>query len=78
MENSTGKMASFFKKIILKMKKKRDGGRNLYIKRDLRVNQQITVNDPYLDLNSNKLGEKILTFQIIEHLNRGWIFDYIK
>ena len=57
MENSTGKMASFFNKNISKMKK-RDGGRNLYIKRDLRINQQITVNDPYLDLNSNKLGGK--------------------
>lgn len=29
-----------------------------HILRDLRVNQQIRVNDPCLDLNSNKLGGK--------------------
>lgn len=57
MENSAGEMAGFFNKNISKMEKK-DGGRNLYIKRNLRVNQQIIVNDPYLDLNSNKLGGK--------------------
>lgn len=47
-------MAGFFNKNIAKMKK-RDRGENLQIKRNLKVNQQITVNNLQI---LNKLGEK--------------------
>lgn len=52
MENSTGKNAYFPQQKHCKIIKKRWREKQ---RRDLKVNQQDTMSEPQLDLNSNKL-----------------------
>lgn len=59
-----------------KGEKKREMGGNVSIKTDLRDNQPIVMNRPYLDSSSNKLFKKVQDSQGI--LNTEWISNNVK